>query len=172
MPYLIGHFLWKTVFNMEQHEKFMAEAIRYSEENVKTGLGGPFGAVVVRDGEIIAGSGNRVTSSNDPTAHAEVSAIRLACKALNTFDLSGCVIYTSCEPCPMCLSAIYWARIDKVYFGNTKVDAAEVGFDDKFIYDELDKPVEARSLPVVQLMRDEALGAFNLWSESQSRIEY
>lgn len=172
MPYLLGHFLCNTLFNMENHEKFMAEAIRHSEENIRTGLGGPFGAVVVRDGEIIAGSGNRVTSSNDPTAHAEVSAIRLACAELNTFDLSGCVIYTSCEPCPMCLSAIYWARIEKVYYGNTKVDAAEIGFDDKFIYDELDKPVEARSLPVMQLMRDEALGAFRMWSELQTKIEY
>lgn len=157
---------------MEDHEKFMALAIRYSEENVKSGLGGPFGAVVVKDGVVIAGSGNRVTSSNDPTAHAEVSAIRLACTALSTFDLSGCVIYTSCEPCPMCLSAIYWARIDRVYYGNTKVDAAAIGFDDKFIYDELDKPVEARSLKVVQLMRDEAQGAFSMWSESQTKVEY
>jgi guanine deaminase len=156
----------------QDHEKFMAMAISYSERNVKDGLGGPFGAVVVRDGEIIAGSGNRVTSSNDPTAHAEVSAIRLACTALNTFDLKGCVIYTSCEPCPMCLSAIYWARLDKVYFANTKVDAADIGFDDNFIYQELDKPVEARSLPVVQMMRDEALGAFRLWSESIAKIEY
>jgi guanine deaminase len=157
---------------MDDHKRFMALAISYAEQNVNEGLGGPFGAVVVKDGEVIAGSGNRVTLSNDPTAHAEVSAIRLACTALNTFDLKGCVIYTSCEPCPMCLSAVYWARLDKVYYGNTKVDAAEIGFDDKFIYDELDKPVEERALPVVQMMREEALGAFKQWRKSVLKIEY
>jgi guanine deaminase len=165
-------FMEKHFYNMDDHKRFMAVAISYAEQNVNEGLGGPFGAVVVKDGEIVAGSGNRVTLSNDPTAHAEVSAIRLACTALNTFDLKGCVIYTSCEPCPMCLSAIYWARLDKVYYGNTKVDAAEIGFDDKFIYDELDKPVEARALPVVQMMREEALGAFKQWRKSVLKIEY
>jgi guanine deaminase len=154
------------------HEEFMRMAIGFSEKNVKESLGGPFGAVVVKDGVVIAASGNLVTSSNDPTAHAEVSAIRLACKELNTFDLNGCVIYTSCEPCPMCLSAIYWARLDRVYYANTKVDAAEVGFDDKFIYEELDKPMHERTLPVVQMLRDEALQAFKLWNESLIRVEY
>jgi guanine deaminase len=154
------------------HEEFMRMAIGFSEKNVKESLGGPFGAVVVKDGVVIAASGNLVTSSNDPTAHAEVSAIRLACKELNTFDLNGCVIYTSCEPCPMCLSAIYWARLDRVYYANNKVDAAEVGFDDKFIYEELDKPMHERTLPVVQMLRDEALQAFKLWNESLIRVEY
>lgn len=156
----------------EKHASFMRMAIELSEENVASGLGGPFGAVVVRDGQVIAKSGNRVTSTNDPTAHAEVSAIRLACTALETFDLSGCVIYTSCEPCPMCLSAIYWARIGTIYFANTKTDAAQIGFDDKFIYDELDKPVQERSIPVVQLMRSEALEAFRQWEKSGVKIEY
>ncbi|WP_316837990.1 nucleoside deaminase [Pedobacter nutrimenti] len=155
-----------------QHEKFMRLAIELSEKNVLESLGGPFGAVIVKDGEIIAQSGNKVTSSNDPTAHAEVSAIRLACTALSTFDLSGCVVYTSCEPCPMCLSAIYWARISKIYYANTKTDAGNIGFDDKFIYDELEKPMESRSLPIKQMMRDEALQAFKLWEQSTMRTDY
>jgi tRNA(Arg) A34 adenosine deaminase TadA len=158
--------------NQTIHEEFMRIAIAYAEKNVTEQLGGPFGAVVVRDGEIIAASGNRVTATNDPTAHAEVSAIRLACEKLNTFDLKGCVIYTSCEPCPMCLSAIYWARMDKVYYANTKVDAADIGFDDKFIYDELDKPMEQRALPIVQMLRNEALQAFKLWNEASAKVEY
>jgi tRNA(Arg) A34 adenosine deaminase TadA len=155
-----------------QHEKFMRLAIELSEKNVLESLGGPFGAVIVKDGEIVAQSGNKVTSSNDPTAHAEVSAIRLACTALNTFDLSGCVVYTSCEPCPMCLSAIYWARISTIYYANTKTDAGNIGFDDKFIYDELEKPMELRSLPIKQMMRDEALQAFKLWEQSTMRTDY
>jgi guanine deaminase len=158
--------------DQNKHQEFMRIAIEYSERNVLESLGGPFGAVVVKDGEIIAASGNKVTSTNDPTAHAEVSAIRLACEKLNTFDLKGCVIYTSCEPCPMCLSAIYWARIDQVYYANTKVDAAEIGFDDKFIYDELDKAMEDRALPIVQMMRDEGLEAFKLWNQSAMKVEY
>ncbi|PTT00998.1 tRNA-specific adenosine deaminase [Pedobacter sp. HMWF019] len=155
-----------------QHEKFMRLAIELSEKNVLESLGGPFGAVIVKNGEIIAQSGNKVTSSNDPTAHAEVSAIRLACTALNTFDLSGCVVYTSCEPCPMCLSAIYWARISIIYYANTKTDAGNIGFDDKFIYDELEKPMELRSLPIKQMMRNEALQAFKLWEQSTMRTDY
>ncbi|PYF72504.1 nucleoside deaminase [Pedobacter nutrimenti] len=158
--------------NSAQHEKFMRIAIELSEKNVQENIGGPFGAVIVKDGQIIAQSGNKVTSTNDPTAHAEVSAIRLACTALNTFDLSGCVVYTSCEPCPMCLSAIYWARISTIYYGNTKADAGHIGFDDQFIYDELDKPMEKRSLPVHQLMRDEAAQAFRLWEQSEMRTDY
>jgi guanine deaminase len=158
--------------DQKTHERFMRIAIEFSERNVLESLGGPFGAVVVKDGEIIAASGNRVTATNDPTAHAEVSAIRLACEKLNTFDLKGCVIYTSCEPCPMCLSAVYWARLDTVYYANTKVDAAEIGFDDKFIYDELDKAMEDRALPIVQMLRDEGLHAFKLWNKSAIKVEY
>lgn len=156
----------------KQHETFMRMAIALSVQNVSEQIGGPFGAVIVKDGKVIAQSANKVTSTNDPTAHAEVSAIRLACTALNTFDLSGCVVYTSCEPCPMCLGAIYWSRIETIYYANTKADAGKIGFDDKFIYDELDKPMEKRSLPVVQLLRDEAQEAFKLWETSPMRIEY
>jgi len=158
--------------NNKQHEEFMKMAIALSVQNVTESIGGPFGAVIVKDGKFIAGSANKVTSTNDPTAHAEVSAIRLACQELNTFDLSGCVVYTSCEPCPMCLGAIYWSRIDTIYYANTKVDAENIGFSDKFIYDELDKPMEKRSLPVVQMMRDEAMEAFKLWGDSAMRIDY
>ena len=156
----------------QEHEKFMRLAIALSEKNVLESLGGPFGAVIVKEGKIIAKSGNKVTTTNDPTAHAEVSAIRLACKKLKTFDLKGCVIYTSCEPCPMCLSAIYWARIDIVYYANTKTDAGAIGFDDKFIYEELEKPMQQRKLPVNQLLRDEALQAFKLWEASAMKIDY
>ncbi|WP_231424996.1 MULTISPECIES: nucleoside deaminase [Pedobacter] len=158
--------------NNTRHEEFMRMAIALSVQNVTESIGGPFGAIIVKDGEFVAGSANKVTSSNDPTAHAEVSAIRLACKELNTFDLSGCVVYTSCEPCPMCLGAIYWARIETIYYANTKVDAENIGFSDKFIYDELDKPMEKRTLPVVQMMRDEAMEAFKLWGNSAMRIDY
>lgn len=150
----------------------MRTAIRLSENNVLQGRGGPFGAVIVKDGEVIAGSANMVVPNNDPTAHAEVSAIRLACQKLGTFNLSGCEIYTSCEPCPMCLGAIYWARLDKIYYANTKVDAADIGFDDKFIYDELDLQTGDRKLPVVQLLRDEALNAFRLWGANEGKTEY
>ncbi|ALL08039.1 guanine deaminase [Pedobacter sp. PACM 27299] len=156
----------------QQHEKFMRMAIGLSEKNVTEELGGPFGAVVVKEGKVIAKSGNRVTSTNDPTAHAEVSAIRIACKKLKTFDLTGCVIYTSCEPCPMCLSAVYWSRINTIYYANTKVDAANIGFDDQFIYEELEKPMTERSLPIQQMLRDEALQAFKLWEQSSRRVTY
>ncbi len=150
----------------------MRIAIRLAEENVDKGLGGPFGAVIVKDGKLVAKSANRVTTTIDPTAHAEVSAIRLASKKLKTFDLSGCVIYTSCEPCPMCLGAIYWAKISKIYYGNTKHDAADVGFNDKFIYDELELEVEERKLPVVQLLPDEAITAFKKWEVSEFKVDY
>lgn len=150
----------------------MKMAIALSVENVTENVGGPFGAVIVKDGKFVAGSANKVTSTNDPTAHAEVSTIRLACTELHTFDLSGCVIYTSCEPCPMCLGAIYWAKIDTIYYANTKTDAENIGFSDKFIYEELEKPMEKRSLPVVQMMRDEALQAFKLWETSPLSIKY
>ncbi len=150
---------------------FMAEAIRLSLENVHNG-GGPFAAVVVKNGEIVASGVNRVTATNDPTAHAEVVAIRAACHALNTFQLTGCEIYTSCEPCPMCLAAIYWARPAKVYFANTKDDAAAVGFDDSLIYNEIGLPHAQRRIQLVQLMRQEALAAFEAWKVSPDRVEY
>jgi len=154
------------------HEEFMRMAIALSIQNVTESIGTPFGAVIVKDGKFVAGSANKVTSTNDPTAHAEVSVIRLACQKLNTFDLSGCVIYTSCEPCPMCLGAIYWSRIKTIYFANTKVDAENNGFSDKFIYEELEKPMNKRSLPVVQMMRDEAMQAFKLWGDSAMKIDF
>lgn len=152
------------------HEKFMRMAIDLSEYNVKQGIGGPFGAVIVKDGVVVASSANRVIPENDPTAHAEISAIRLACHELATFNLTGCEIYTSCEPCPMCLGAIYWARIDKVYFANTRADAADIGFDDEFIYQEAGKPVDKRKLPCEQLMRDDALQIFRLWQSSDVKL--
>lgn len=152
-------------------EELMREAIRLSEENVANG-GGPFGAVIARDGEIVATGVNRVTAKHDPTAHAEVSAIREACEKLGTFDLSGCEIYSSCEPCPMCLGAIYWAHIDRLYFGNDKTDAKEVGFDDSFIYDELALPRDRRKLPTEILMDDEAIKAFNMWRDKTDKVEY
>ncbi|MEJ2904165.1 nucleoside deaminase [Pedobacter panaciterrae] len=157
---------------LKEHEKFMKLAIQLSEENVLEKMGGPFGAVVVKNGKVIAKSANMVTASNDPTAHAEVAAIRLACKKLKTFDLSGCVIYTSCEPCPMCLSAVYWARIDTIYYANTKIDAADIGFSDKFIYDEIHKSMADRVLPFKQMLRDEAQRAFKLWSKTAEKTEY
>ena len=153
-------------------EEFMREAIRLSIENVESGNGGPFGAVVVKDGKIIARGVNNVTSFNDPTAHAEVSAIRNACKELGTFQLDGCEIYTSCEPCPMCLGAIYWARPDKMYFANTKNDAADIQFDDQFIYEEIEMPYADRKLISIPLLREEALEAFKKWQEKDDKIEY
>lgn len=135
----------------------MQLAIDLSKQNVEKSLGGPFGAVIVKDGEVITATGNIVTTTNDPTAHAEVAAIRIACKKLNTFSLEGCVIYASCEPCPMCLGAIYWAGIDKLYFANTKQDAADIGFSDNFIYEEIALKPEDRKLQSLQMMRDEAL---------------
>ncbi|MEJ6979567.1 nucleoside deaminase [Pedobacter sp. P351] len=155
-----------------QHSKFMKMAIALSKRNVVKCEGGPFGAVLVKNGIVIAKSANRVTTTNDPTAHAEIVAIRIASKKLKSFDLSDCVIYTSCEPCPMCLGAIYWSRISKIYYANTKYDAAEIGFDDKFIYDELDLPVEKRKLPVIQLLRNEAIEAFQEWQKSEMKIHY
>ena len=151
---------------------FMQEAIKLSIANVTEGKGGPFGAVVVKDGKIIARGANSVTSTNDPTAHAEVVAIRNACKELNSFQLDDCDIYTSCEPCPMCLGAIYWARPARLFYANTKVDAADIQFDDQFIYEEIARPVSERKLFTKQLLRDEALEAFNLWKESNAKVEY
>ncbi len=152
-------------------EKFMRHAIELSKKSVENG-GGPFGAVIVKDGEIIAEASNSVTHDNDPTAHAEVNAIRQASKKLNTFDLSGAEIYTSCEPCPMCLGAIYWARLDKIYFANTKDDAKSIGFDDSFIYEEIEKPYHQRKIPTIQILREEALEAFKMWQEKEDKIEY
>ena len=149
----------------------MRAAIDLSLDNIDHD-GGPFGAVIVKDGQIIARGANRVTASNDPTAHAEVNAIREAARVLGTFDLSGCEIYTSCEPCPMCLGAIYWAHLDKVYYGNTKADAKAIGFDDSFIYDELALPMEERQLKIMPLMRDEAIKAFEKWDSKSDKIEY
>lgn len=147
-------------------------AIQLSEHNVAQCLGGPFGAVIVKDGMVVARSANKVVQEKDPTAHAEISAIRSACKELDTHILEGCVIYTSCEPCPMCLGAIYWARLDVMYFANTKADAATIGFDDQLIYDEIGLPVSERKLPSFQLLRDEAQKAFKNWSSSDMNIRY
>ena len=151
---------------------FMREAIRLSIEKMEAGNGGPFGAVVVKDGRIIARGFNQVTRTHDPTCHAEVDAIRKACAALGTFQLDGCDLYTSCEPCPMCLGAIYWARPARVFFGNTKADAAAVGFDDQFIYQELEKPLDERQIPMRQLLRDEAQEGFRAWTRHEGRTEY
>ncbi len=156
---------------MNDKEKFMLRAIELSKESVERG-GGPFGAVIVKDGQIIAEASNSVTKDHDPTAHAEVNAIRQAAKKIGNFDLSGCEIYTSCEPCPMCLGAIYWARLDKIYFANTREDAAKIGFSDEFIYEEIKKPVEERSIPTIQIMRYEAQEAFKKWMEKEDKIEY
>jgi len=150
---------------------FMREAIALSVKNIDNG-GGPFGAVIVKNGEIIAHGVNRVTSNNDPTAHAEVMAIREAASKLGTFDLAGCEIYSSCEPCPMCLGAIYWAHLDKLYYGNTKSDAKEIDFDDSFIYDELELPKEKRKIPTIQILREEAIEAFDKWKNKEDKIEY
>lgn len=149
----------------------MREAIRLANESVKNG-GGPFGAVIVKDGQIVAGSSNRVTIDNDPTAHAEVNTIRQACHKFGTFDLSGCTIYTSCEPCPMCLGAIYWSRLRRIYFGNTRKDARDIDFADDFIYEELEKPLEKRTVPIIPMLRDEALESFRLGSEKTDKTEY
>lgn len=152
-------------------EELMRRAIKLSEQSVRSG-GGPFGAVIAKDGNIIAEGNNRVTLNIDPTAHAEVSAIRNACQQLKTFDLSGCEIYTSCEPCPMCLGAIYWAHIDKIYFGCDRKDARNIGFDDDFIYDEIPLKPEDRKKPSEELLRNEALNAFYLWDNKADKTKY
>ena len=153
-------------------EYYMREAIRLSVQNVEKGRGGPFAAVIVKNGVIIASGVNLVTTNNDPTAHAEVMAIREACAKLQTFQLEGCEIYCSCEPCPMCLGAIYWSRISKLYFANTKEDAAAIDFDDQFIYNEIELPIEKRTLTTIQLLRDEALEAFTKWESSPLKVKY
>jgi guanine deaminase len=151
---------------------FMARAIQLAVENVRSGQGGPFGAAVAKDGEIIAEGVNRVTLTNDPTAHAEVLAIREACRKLGVFELKGCELYTSCEPCPMCLGAIYWTRLSRVYFGCFAADASQAGFDDSFIYREIAQPHANRGVPMIQIMREQALSAFHAWQEKSDKIRY
>ena len=152
--------------------EFLRRAISLATENVVTGKGGPFGAVIVRDGKIVGAGFNTVTASHDPTAHGEVNAIRAAAKALGTFTLAGCELYTSCEPCPMCLAAAYWARIDAIFYGASAADAARAGFDDAFLYEELRKDHDARSIPSTQLLGDEAWSSFAAWIASPNKIEY
>ena len=151
--------------------EFMQQAIELSKENVLNG-GGPFGAVIVRNGEVIATGTNRVTANNDPTAHAEVNAIRSACAKEGTFKLEGCTCYTSCEPCPMCLAALYWAGVERIFYGNTKDDAKAINFDDSFIYDEIAKPYAKRAIPIINIMREEAISAFKMWEKSEDKVEY
>ena len=154
------------------HEYFMEKAVELSLENMRAGKGGPFGAIIVRQGKIVGTGANHVTSDNDPTAHAEVVAIRDACKNLGTFQLDDCEIYTSCEPCPMCLAAIYWARPKAIYYANTRKDAADIGFDDDFLYEELKKNLEERSLPIHQLDKSNALKVFGERKRKTDKIEY
>ena len=151
--------------------KFMLRAIALSIESVKTG-GGPFGSIIVKDDKIISEGFNKVTSTNDPTAHGEIIAIRDACKKLNNFNLKGSELYSTCEPCPMCLSAIYWARIDKIYYANTREDARKIDFDDSLIYSEFKKNINERKIPTIQMMRNEALKAFELWDKKTDKVKY
>jgi len=155
-----------------RHEIFLKQAIDLAVENVRTGSGGPFGALVVKGGEVISTGTNRVTTSNDPTAHAEVSAIRAACQKLGSFQLDGCEVYTSCEPCPMCLGALYWARVKAFYFAGDKDDAARGQFDDSFIYTELNKPVEGRTIPGYRLLPADGFRPFDEWLKSQNKVPY
>jgi tRNA(Arg) A34 adenosine deaminase TadA len=157
---------------MSYSAQFLREAIRLSEEKMEAGEGGPFGAVIVRDGEIIGRGWNRVTSANDPTAHAEVMAIRDACARLNTFSLKGCEIYASCEPCPMCLAAIYWARLDALYFAASREDAADAGFDDALLYEEMSKDRAERTLESAQYLPSEAQAVFGAWKNKPDRVDY
>ena len=154
------------------HSEIMKEAIALSQHNVEGGNGGPFAAVVVREGVIIARGANHVTTENDPTAHAEIVAIREACRALGTFQLTGCTVFTTCEPCPMCLGALYWARPDRIFYANTRADAKAIGFDDDFIYNEIALPIGSRAIPMDQLMRDEALATFHAWKDKADKISY
>jgi guanine deaminase len=154
------------------NKNLMREAIRLSIREMRRGRGGPFGAVVVRDGKVVGRGCNQVTSANDPTAHAEIVAIRAACKRLKTFQLEDCDLYTSCEPCPMCLSAIYWARLGQIYYANTRRDAAKIGFDDDFIYREVALPIRRRKLRMSQLLREEALAAFAEWELKEDKVPY
>lgn len=153
-------------------EQIMREAIARSRQNIDDNVGGPFAALVVREGEIIATGTNRVTSDNDPTAHAEMVAIRRACAKLERFHLHGCDLYTTCEPCPMCLGAIYWAHLDRIYYANTRDDAAQIGFDDALIYKELNAPLDNRQIPTVQLLAEEAISVFEVWEATVDKIRY
>jgi len=157
---------------MQGNPIFMEKAIALATENVVSGRGGPFGSVIVRDGEIVATGSNLVTAINDPTAHGEIVAIRNACAALRDFRLNGCHIYTSCEPCPMCLAAIYWARCDAIFYGSSAADAAAVGFDDAFLYDEIKRPANRRKIPTLTLLREEAISSFDAWRAQAGRIDY
>ena len=157
---------------MSTHKAFLLQAIAEGRKGMEANKGGPFGAIIVKDGEVIARGCNQVTSTNDPTAHAEVNAIREACKKLNTFQLDDCILYSSCEPCPMCLGAIYWARPKQVFFAATKSDAAAIGFDDDFIYQELEVPFEKRSIPFVQDRLEESVDLFRDWTKKEDRTEY
>jgi guanine deaminase len=157
---------------MQGNPVFMQRAIALATENVTSGRGGPFGAVIVRGGEIVATGANLVTSTNDPTAHGEITAIRNACAALGSFELSGCEIYSSCEPCPMCLAAIYWARLDAIFYGCRASDAAAAGFDDAFLYGEMKLPIDQRKIPAVNLLPEEAISAFDAWRAQSDRIDY
>jgi guanine deaminase len=157
---------------MQGNPIFMEKAIALATENVTSGRGGPFGVVIVRDGNIVATGVNLVTATNDPTAHAEVVAIREACRELSSFQLNGCHVYTSCEPCPMCLAAIYWARCDAIFYGNCAADAAEAGFDDAFLYDEIKLPVGERKIPTVNLLPEQAISSFHAWRTYAGRIDY
>jgi guanine deaminase len=150
----------------------LRRAIELATQNVLAGTGGPFAAVIVRNGEVIAEAANSVTTTNDPTAHGEINAIRKACAALNTFTLAGCEIYSSCEPCPMCLSAIYWARLEAIYYGSNQQDAAKAGFDDAFLYEELRRGSDNRSIPSLQLLQPEAWEAFATWIATPAKIDY
>ncbi|MCC7521847.1 MAG: nucleoside deaminase [Flavobacteriaceae bacterium] len=156
----------------DNHEFFMRRAIELAQSGIDKNAGGPFGAVIVKDGKIIAEAHNEVTSTNDPTAHAEVTAIRRACKELDTFQLDDCTLYTSCEPCPMCLGAIYWARPKQVFFAGDRIDAAAVDFDDQFIYDELEKAIEKREIPFLRILREEAIPVFDNWKNKKDKQEY
>jgi tRNA(Arg) A34 adenosine deaminase TadA len=157
---------------MQGNPIFMEKAIALATENVLSGRGGPFGAVIVRNGEIIATGANGVTATNDPTAHGEIVAIRNACFRLTTFQLAGCEIYTSCEPCPMCLAAIYWARCEAIFYGGSAADAAAAGFDDAFLYQELKQPINQRKIPTVNLLREKALSSFEAWRAQPGKIDY
>ena len=156
---------------MEEKNKFMLKAIELSIKSAET-VGGPFGCVIVKDNKIISEGSNKVTSTNDPTAHGEIVAIRDACLKLNTFNLSGCELYSSCEPCPMCLSAIYWSRIEKIFYANSRNDAKNIDFDDSFIYSEINKKIEDRKIKMTQMLRDEALKAFKIWDNKVDKIKY
>ena len=156
----------------EQDKEFMRRAIELAQNGIDANDGGPFGAIVVRDGKIIGEGCNRVTSTNDPTAHAEIVAIRAACQNLNSFQLDGCTIYTSCEPCPMCLGAIYWARPAQMFFACNREDAARVGFDDDFIYDEIERPIEQRRIESINFLREEGLKVFENWAKKSDKTEY